>query len=111
MQPHRPYLGETGEMLRERLDLQGYGQHDEGIQIWGAVKQRDVTIEEIRTAYTESLKIALESIEKLLGQLSGKSIVTSDHGRCSVNVCSRSQPESGDTWKASIHLRSEKYRG
>jgi hypothetical protein len=80
MQPHRPYLGETGEMLRERLDLQGYGQHDEGIQIWGAVKQRDVTIEEIRTAYTESLKIALESIEKLLGQLSGKSIVTSDHG-------------------------------
>jgi len=80
MQPHRPYLGETAKMLRERLDLQGYGEHDEGIQIWGAVKQRDVTVEEIRNAYTESLEIALESIEELLGQLSGKSVVTSDHG-------------------------------
>lgn len=80
MQPHRPYLGETAEMLRKRLDLQGYGQHDEGIQIWGAVKQRDVTVEEIRAAYAESLEIALESTEALLKQLSGKSVVTSDHG-------------------------------
>lgn len=80
MQPHRPYLGETAEMLRERLDLQGYGQHDEGIQIWGAVKQRDVTLEEIRTAYAESLEFALASIDELLDGLSGKSVVTSDHG-------------------------------
>lgn len=80
MQPHRPYLGDTAEMLRERLDLQGYGEHDEGIQIWGAVKQGDVTVEEIRTAYRESLEIALESIEGLLEQLPGKSVVTSDHG-------------------------------
>ena len=80
MQPHRPYLGETAEMLRERLDLQGYGQHDEGIQIWGAVKQRDVTVEEIQDAYTESLEIVLHSAGELLDELSGKSVVTSDHG-------------------------------
>jgi hypothetical protein len=80
MQPHRPYLGETAEMLRERLDLQGYGKHDEGIQIWGAVKQRDVSIREIRQAYTESLEIVLESTEELINQLSGRSVVTSDHG-------------------------------
>lgn len=80
MQPHRPYLGETAEMLRKRLDLQGYGHHDEGIQIWGAVKQRDVTIEETRTAYTESLEIVLNSADELLEELSGKSVVTSDHG-------------------------------
>lgn len=80
MQPHRPYLGETAEMLRNRLDLQGYGDHDEGIQIWGAVKQREVTVDEIRSAYSESLEIALESIEDLLDQLTGKSVVSSDHG-------------------------------
>lgn len=80
MQPHRPYLGETAEMLRDRLDLQGYGHHDEGIQIWGAVKQRDVTIEEIRAAYTESLEIVLNSADELLEGLPGKSVVTSDHG-------------------------------
>lgn len=80
MQPHRPYLGETAEMLRGRLDLKGYGEHDEGIQIWGAVKQRDVTIEEIRKAYRESLEISIASVGKLLYRLSGKSVVTSDHG-------------------------------
>jgi len=80
MQPHRPYLGETATILRERLDLQGYGEHDEGIQIWGAVKQGDVTIEEIRKAYAESLKIVLESVGELLAALPGRSVVTSDHG-------------------------------
>jgi len=80
MQPHRPYLGRTADELRERLDLQGYGHHDEGIQIWGAVKQGDVSIGEIQNAYSESLDIALEHIEDLLDDLSGKSVVTSDHG-------------------------------
>lgn len=80
MQPHRPYVGETADKLRERLDLQGYGDHDEGIQIWGAVKQGDVSIEEIRQAYTESTEIALRNIEELLEAVPGKSVVTSDHG-------------------------------
>jgi len=80
MQPHRPYLGETADALRERLEIQGYGRHNEGIQIWGAVKQGDVSIEEIRDAYSESLGVALEHVEDLLEGLSGKSVVTSDHG-------------------------------
>ncbi|OLZ40166.1 hypothetical protein A6E15_03855 [Natrinema saccharevitans] len=80
MQPHRPYLGETADKLRRRLDLQGYGKHDEGIQIWGAVKQRDVTFQEIRDAYTESLEIALGHVEELLEAVPGKSVVTADHG-------------------------------
>ncbi|WP_247002208.1 hypothetical protein [Halosolutus gelatinilyticus] len=80
MQPHRPYLGETADELRRRLDLRGYGEHDEGIQIWGAVKQRDVTFREIRDAYTESLEIALEHTEALLDDVPGKSVITADHG-------------------------------
>lgn len=80
MQPHRPYVGETADKLRERLELQGYGDHAEGIQIWGAVKQGDVSIEETRQAYTESIKIALQHIDELLEELPGKSVVTSDHG-------------------------------
>ncbi|ELZ52531.1 hypothetical protein C467_13974 [Halorubrum hochstenium ATCC 700873] len=79
MQPHRPYIGETAEKLRGRLDLQGYGDHDEGIQIWGAVKQGDVSIEEIRQAYSESTEIALQHIDELLTELPGKSVVSSDH--------------------------------
>ncbi|WP_257297847.1 hypothetical protein [Haloarchaeobius sp. FL176] len=80
MQPQRPYLGEMADRLRERVDLQGYGNHDEGIQIWGAVKQREITVDEIRTAYTESLQIVLESVEQLLAEVDGKSVITADHG-------------------------------
>jgi hypothetical protein len=80
MQPHRPYIGGMAERLRERLDLQGYGGHDEGIQIWGAVKQGDVSIVEVRQAYTESTEIAIQYIDELLTELPGKSVVSSDHG-------------------------------
>lgn len=80
MQPHRPYIGEMADELRRRVDLQGYGDHDDGIQIWGAVKQREVSVDEIRTAYRQSLQLVLESVEGLLEELDGKSVVTADHG-------------------------------
>jgi len=80
MQPHRPHIGPTADRLRDRVDLQGYGDHDEGIQIWGAVKQRDVSIEEVRQAYAESVEIVLQHVATLLEALCGKSVITSDHG-------------------------------
>lgn len=80
MQPHRPYLGPTADELRERVDLVGFDNAPDGIQIWGAAKQRDVTVSEIRQAYSESLEMVLQSVEELLERVDGKSIVTSDHG-------------------------------
>jgi hypothetical protein len=35
MQPHRPYLGGTADKLRERMDLVGYQNKGNGLQIWG----------------------------------------------------------------------------
>jgi hypothetical protein len=80
MQPHRPYLGGTADKLRERVDLVGYQNKGNGLQIWGAVKQGDVSVQEVRQAYSESLNIVLKEIEQLLSELEGKSVVTSDHG-------------------------------
>lgn len=80
MQPHRPYLGKTAEELRERVNLIGYRNEGDGLQIWGAAKQGDVSVEEVRRAYSESLDIVLEGVEPLLSELGGKSVVTSDHG-------------------------------
>lgn len=80
MQPHRPYLGETAEELRGRVDLKGYRNEGEGVQIWGAAKQKDVTVEEVRRAYGESLDIVLAEVEELLDELDGKTVVTADHG-------------------------------
>lgn len=80
MQPHRPYLGPIAEELRERVDLKGYRNQGEGLQIWGAVKEGEVAIQEVRGAYSESLDIVLDVVKGLLKQIDGKSVITADHG-------------------------------
>lgn len=80
MQPHRPYLGPTAERLRERVDLKGYRNQGDGLQIWGAAKEKKVTIEEVRQAYQESLDIVLDVVESTLDDVDGKTIITADHG-------------------------------
>jgi hypothetical protein len=80
MQPHRPYLGPTAEALRERVDLIGYRNQGDGLQIWGAVKEGKVSVEEVRTAYSESLDIVLDEVEIFLERVDGKSVITADHG-------------------------------
>lgn len=80
MQPHRPYLGETADQLRDRVDLIGYKNEGDGLQVWGAAKERKVSTSEVRTAYSESLDIVLSHANTLIEELDGKSVVTSDHG-------------------------------
>lgn len=80
MQPHRPYLGPTAEKLRERVDLIGYRNEGDGLQIWGAVKEGKVTPEEVRTAYSESLDIVLETVDDFIESIDGKTVITADHG-------------------------------
>jgi len=80
MQPHRPYLGPTADELRKRVDLIGYRNEGDGLQIWGAVKEGKVTVEEVRTAYAETLDIVLDVVEDYLEEATGKSVITADHG-------------------------------
>ncbi|MDZ7731073.1 MAG: hypothetical protein U5K37_09340 [Natrialbaceae archaeon] len=80
MQPHRPYLGPTAEELRERVNLVGYRNEGDGLQIWGAAKEGKVTVDEVRTAYSESLDIVLEEVERFLAEFDGKTVITADHG-------------------------------
>lgn len=80
MQPHRPYLGPTADRLREQVDLIGYRNQGDGLQIWGAVKEGKVTQSDIKKAYSETLDIVLESVEELHNDINGKTVITSDHG-------------------------------
>jgi hypothetical protein len=80
MQPHRPYLGPTAERLRQRVNLKGYRNQGDGLQIWGAAKENKVAIEEVRQAYAESLDIVLDIVESALDDIDGKTIITADHG-------------------------------
>jgi hypothetical protein len=80
MQPHRPYLGPKAEELRERVDLKGYRNEGDGLQIWGAAKEKKVSVEEVRTAYAQSLDIVLDIVEDFVAAIDGKTVITADHG-------------------------------
>ena len=85
MQPHYPFIGELGRSL----DVRGYNpdQRDDfdAPSVWRILRHRHhdyegVTRESVRAAYRENLSIVLEQTERLVTQLSGRSVVTADHG-------------------------------
>ena len=47
---------------------------------WEAVRNGHISIEELRQAYSETLDIALKHAARLIDELPGKSVISSDHG-------------------------------
>lgn len=79
MQPHAPFIGEHGRSIEAggwTMDR----ETDSVPDMWNQVREGDVDEETFWTAYTENLDVALDVVEPLLDSLSGKSVVTSDHG-------------------------------
>jgi len=80
MQPHQPYIGPTGDELRDRIagtDLENRGSKKDYISYDGEV----VTASEMRQAYAENLELVLRYVKELIGELDGKSVITADHGQ------------------------------
>lgn len=69
MQPHRPYLGPRG---REIFD-----PYQPFVDM---VSEADVTRKQLRECYRENLQLVLDSVDELLARLTGKTVITSDHG-------------------------------
>lgn len=68
VQPHAPYLGPTGERYDPRLKI-------------SQIKTKyDVSDAELQQAYRENLELVLEETHDLLDSLSGRTVVTADHG-------------------------------
>lgn len=86
MQPHYPYLGDTAEKVRDRVDISGYdiGSNTDdkrtGIPWWKAVENGEISWEESINAYSETLSIVLEEVKSLLRKIDGKTIISADHG-------------------------------
>ena len=78
MQPHYPFIGEIGRDLTEQEIL--HYQHAHGDDFWRQLTDENVDKELVWDAYKENLELALPHVEDLVRELSGKSIVTSDHG-------------------------------
>ncbi|RQG92059.1 hypothetical protein [Natrarchaeobius chitinivorans] len=75
LQPHHPFIGEAGRELAET----GQITHDK--DIWTALREGDITDHElVWEAYRENLEIVLSSLEPLIDELTGKIVLSSDHG-------------------------------
>lgn len=85
MQPHSPFVGESKLTVesynRARKQAVGETGSDEYTpDIWEQLRSGEVTEQEVYEAYRSNLVYALHEVETLLPKLSGKTVITSDHG-------------------------------
>jgi hypothetical protein len=94
MQPHAPYFGKKAEKIRERLNNGGYmfwawneelSEEDKKqnkilSHLLSAAQQDLITVDELTKIYIENIEAVLEYVKKLVDEVDGKTIVTSDHG-------------------------------
>jgi hypothetical protein len=88
IQPHAPFLGPTANRIRGEFSIKGYDINLErdvddrrtGVSWKSLVKNNKITKETFRNSYKETLEVTLPEIKRLLSELNGKSVITSDHG-------------------------------
>lgn len=94
MQPHAPYFGKRAKDLRNELN-------DEGVRFWAwdesldkegcnsdevlshllaAAEQGYISKKELSEVYVENLLIVLDYVKKYSESVSGKTVISSDHG-------------------------------
>jgi hypothetical protein len=85
VQPHHPFLSDS-ELLfggPSKWRNQAMNKETESIyHIWDLVRRGVVPVQRVRKAYEGNLKIVLEKVDDLIGELEGKIVLTSDHGNC-----------------------------
>jgi len=79
IQPHWPFVGPTAR--RAFGDVSNYD--DRNTNVWEQIRAGaiDVSDEALRRAYRETLERALSSVERLVAELDGRTVVTADHGQ------------------------------
>jgi hypothetical protein len=84
MQPHYPFLGETGQTLDHRGHEKDVDSpHLDQPNVWDVLqwgKNPTVTEQKVWKAYRENLELVLEDVEELLNIVSGRTVITADHG-------------------------------
>jgi len=86
MQPHAPYIGKTriaGIDIGFRHKSHIHRAIDEKPLLWrllGKIEEAGYDINTIRRAYIDNLHLVLEEVKKLIKELDGIIVVTSDHG-------------------------------
>jgi len=88
MQPHEPFLGETGQKytsatggLNPLWAVDGVEESvDTGKRLTEMFMQGEVSKADLRQAYIENIEIVENHARELVEQLEGKTVISSDHG-------------------------------
>jgi hypothetical protein len=84
MQPHYPFIGEFGQtVLPNQGTFTGDGMiktHTESDHIWNQLQAGTVSKGEVWKGYTENLNIVFPIAQHLCNNLSGRTVITADHG-------------------------------
>jgi hypothetical protein len=83
LQPHYPFIGSIGSEIEHRtVDGDGViSDPDESPKsVWERLRDNELSQSLVWEAYRENLELTLPHIEKLVDELYGKTVITSDHG-------------------------------
>jgi arylsulfatase A-like enzyme len=83
MQPHYPFVPADTDFDKEHLrQIDGEGNEPSDENVWNQkfTGSLDMSREELWSMYTDNLEYVLEHVVELLDGLSGKSVITADHG-------------------------------
>lgn len=78
MQPHYPFIGKTGQTIENQATYGGAAHNK--VSIWEQLAAGEISVKIVKKAYLENLNIVLPEVERLLNNIKGKSVITSDHG-------------------------------
>lgn len=87
MQPHDPHLGDIAQKIN--TSITGWDKYKtnpkkeknvEGITIWDAYKQNIIDKDQLQKSYVQTFNIVETEVKKLENHLSGKTIISADHG-------------------------------
>lgn len=88
MQPHYPFIGETGRKMNSGTISPEASESHDPPQIWTQLQYGlGVNQSKIWEAYAENFNIVTQSVNRLLSDISGKVILTSDHGNLIGDRC------------------------
>ncbi|MFC6873695.1 hypothetical protein [Halobellus marinus] len=86
MQPHYPFLGETGREIAhsgfewsKRLVGDGESSRDDPT-VWTLASAGRIDEDTVRVAYDENLQLVMPHVAELVDSTDGRTIVTADHG-------------------------------
>jgi hypothetical protein len=83
MQPHYPFVPSESEVDKQHLrTITNSDDHATGENVWNMkfTGRLPMSDEEIWSMYVDNLEYVLKSVNELLAHLSGKTVITSDHG-------------------------------